>query len=163
MISRIPKSYIIIGGILLLCAIIFILLVAVSIFTPESSNKSPTSSQPTPTSYPVNQGSNPSTIKPDRIDLPNETAKQTTQNPSQGINYTFPEHVYPEAIRAEVDPEIPVTIKRGKLANEIIVAPKPPDFWKPDLPYTVTLKDKQGNTIAIYTIKVPRIRVIDAD
>jgi hypothetical protein len=161
MIFRIPKTIAILGIVLLLSALVFFIVGLFLLFSPTPETEiAPT---PSPTPYLIQQGANPSRIRPKQIYPPEKPNGDVSTSPSQRITYSFKEPVYPAGVHVTVSPPLPVTVKRGALATDLIVAPDPPDFWKPDVLYTVTVVDLEGRTIAIYHIKVPRLKVQEAD
>lgn len=143
--------------VLIICLFIIGFLIILNL---PQAKEEPTDITPTPTSVSggkIRQGT--SSIKPQAINPPENTSGSTIQNPSQNITYTLSEQVTPTEIQVEVSPYLPVKVRQGNRPTDIVVYPDPPQFWKPDVLYTVTLIDQSGEEITSYQIKVPKLRV----
>lgn len=84
-----------------------------------------------------------------------DTTGEIILNPSQRINFTASENLSPDDVRVEVSPSIPLSIEQDP-DGSLAVFPTPPDFWAPNVPYTITLLDSTGKIITKYQIRVPQ-------
>lgn len=154
---RIPKSALILLGV---AAILFFVLITIILFSLFNKDASPSQiQQPTPTSILQRIRSGNSPVKAEKI-LPTEnTSGNSIKNPSQQITFTTSQNITPQNIRVTVSPSLPVKIEQGANPNEILVFPDPPEFWKPDILYTISLFDNSNKLITKYEIKVPKFTV----
>jgi hypothetical protein len=136
--------------------IVIILLVLLNL----PKNQIDNSQIPIPTIVPIEDRGN-SSIKINSINPPEDIAPNTAiRNPSQIIEYSLSDtSLSINDLTVRADPPLPLKIKIGQKPGTFEVFPDPPDFWKPEQLYTVTLLDKQGKTITTYQIKVPLYKV----
>lgn len=153
---RFPKILFLIF-ILIICLLVIGFIILINLPSEEQKNEGVF---PTPTTLPrgeLRQGT--STIKPQSINPPENTEGTTVLNPSQKITYTLSESISPSTVTVKVSPSLPVKMKQGEKPNEVVVYPDPPEFWRPNILYTVTLFDEKNEIITSYQIKVPPIQV----
>lgn len=145
---RINKSYIIliVAGIALV--FIFLFLAVYFLLKPSGNNES--LENITPSSFP---NAKQSSIKA-RTEPREDTSGETIKNPSQRITFNLTDQVPLSAVIAQVDPEIPIKMSLDQ-SGAIVVYPDPPEYWRPDVLYTITLRERGGNVISTYKIKVP--------
>ena len=157
MLLRLPKLflYVFLIG---LCLLIIVFIILINLPRDEQpGNNVP----PTPTSIPVpgqiREGT--SQIKPRSINPPENINGNTIKNPSQKETYSLSEPVTPNEIRVRVSPSLPVKVEQGNTPSEIVVFPDPPEFWKSNIRYAITLFDAQGDEITTYFIKIPPLEI----
>ncbi len=140
---RLSKPTILIGAILLSFFVLgFVIFILASLFSPNQS--------------PTGAGSLP---KQKNINPPQDISGNTIKNPSQKVTFSYPQVISPEDVRVAVSPSLPVKAVQGANPGELVVFPDPPDFWAPDVLYTITITDKAGQRLDRYQIKVPRIKI----
>lgn len=140
--------------------LVTIILVAALVLFTASPNTQP-GSLPTPTIFPAPSQGERSSIHARTVSPKEDVRGETIKNPSQGITFSLSQILLPKDVTARTFPSLPVRVVAGGTPGSIVVEPDPPDFWVPDLLYTVVLYDKQGNEITRYRIKVPRFRAVE--
>lgn len=147
-----------------LAGIIALLLLSVAIvlfivFINLPTQSPPPTASPTPTSAPItNRFPNTSKTKVKEVLPKEDTSGTTILNPSQVITYSLSQPLTPEQVKVEISPRIPLRVKQGDVPGSITVAPYPPDFWAPDVLYTIVMSDLEGKIITSYNIKVPQVK-----
>ena len=138
-------------------AVILIIVVTIIIINLLSTNEQNTQDLlPTPTSIALpSKPQNTSTIKEETVTPKEDITGKSIKNPSQNITFTLSENVNPETINVITNPSIPTKIKRGASQNEIVILPDPPEYWRPNTTYLITILDSNKEIITSYTIKVP--------
>lgn len=112
---------------------------------------------PTPTTAPItNRFSNTSNVKVKEVLPKEDLSGATILNPSQIITYSLSKPLTPEQIKVEISPRIPLRVTAGNSPGSITISPKPPEFWAPNVLYTIVISDLQGKVITSYNIKVPQ-------
>lgn len=147
-----PVFFILVTVLILL--VILIIFVAFNLFTrPKVNQTENTLPTPLPTLVvPENDRSNITIIGT----TPEEnTTGEIILNPSQRINFMTSESLSPEDVRVEVSPSIPLSIENDP-DGSLAIFPTPPDFWAPNVPYTITLLDNTGKVITKYQMRVPQ-------
>lgn len=154
---RLPKNLFLIA-IIGLCLLIIGFIILINLPRQDQEEQSLI---PTPTSVPGQLRQGTSSLRPKRISPAESTSGTTIKNPSQKITYTLSEPTNPTEVRVRVSPYLPVKVQQGTSSSDLVVFPDPPEFWRPNILYTVTLYDARGESITSYRIKVPPLEVDD--
>lgn len=162
MILKFPKTLFFFTIILAIITLI-ILLVLVMNFFPNPREKQSPSPTPSPkkessfSSFPASR----SPIQTITTSPKEDSTGKTIKNPSQKIEVTFSQNLTPSDVKVIASPPLPLKVQRGDTANSLIIFPDPPEFWKPDVLYTIKIFDNNQRLITEYQIKVPLLKVPD--
>ena len=141
-------------ALLILSVAIVLFIIFINLSPKESTD---TTNNPLPTSIP-NTFPNTSTVTVKEV-LPKEDLSGTSiTNPSQEITYSLSQSLTPDQVNVEISPLLPLKITSGTTPGSIIISPKPPEFWVPNVLYTIVISDLDGKVITSYNIKVPQAK-----
>jgi len=127
---------------------------------PEPSTLLPTPTPLNPRLFQKRSTTSNSPIKSTAVSPKEDPTGKTIANPSQKVTFILSKPTDSETLSVTVDPDIPLVVKTGS-NNTAEIYPEPPYYWRPDVLYTITLKDQGGQVIDTYQIKVPPLAVED--
>ncbi len=165
MILKFPKTLFFFTLILAIITLIILFVLFMNLFQGPSPREKQSPS-PTPSKSQESSFSSPSPFSQSPIQQittsPKEDPKgETIKNPSQKIEITFSQNLTPSDVKVIASPALPLKVQRGNDSNSLIIFPDPPEFWKPDVLYTIMILDSQQRLITEYQIKVPLLKVPD--
>jgi len=163
MILKFPKTLFFFTIILAIITLIILLFLVMNLFPRHREKQSPS---PTPSPKQESSFSSPfpiskSSIQPITTSPKEDPTGKTIKNPSQKIEVTFSQTLTPSDVKVIASPPLPLKVQRGGTANSLIIFPDPPEFWKPDVLYTIKILDNKQRLITEYQIKVPLLKVPD--
>lgn len=163
MILKFPKTLFFFTIILAIITLMILLVLFINLFQRPKEKQS---LYPTPTPKQESSFSSPFPVSRSPIQQITTSPKEdptgkTIKNPSQKIEMTFSQKLTPSDVIVIVSPTLPLKVQKGSDSNSLIIFPDPPEFWKPDVLYTIKILDNKQRLITEYQIKVPLLRVPD--